>query len=74
MLKTVVVGATLALFMMSLSTLAFNAHLAKAQGNLLLAIEVDKTMMTVGECVNITLTLQNVGTDNVTLIYGPPVV
>ena len=72
MFKRVVFGATLALFLIAMLALAFNAHPVKAQDDLLLEMEVDKTVITVGESIGITLTLINVGTDNITIIYGPP--
>lgn len=71
-MKTVVFGVTSALLLIGMSTLVFNIHPVKSQNNLLMRVEVSKTMISVGDSINITLTLVNVGTDNVTIIYGPP--
>lgn len=71
-MKTVVFGVTSALLLISMLTLAFNNNPVKSQNNLLRRVEVSKTTICVGDNINITLTLVNVGTDNLTIIYGPP--
>jgi len=62
----------LALVSMSILTSVFNVSPVKSEGNLLLEIEVDKTVIHIGESINIGLTLKNVGADNVTITYSPP--
>jgi len=66
--------STLILFILlsGMLTLEINTCSVKAQDDLLLEVDVDKTVITVGDNTDITLTLVNVGTDNITIIYGPP--
>jgi hypothetical protein len=60
------------LFSMNLLTLGTNILLVKSEENLLLSIDVDRTVMQVGQKINIMLTLKNVGESNVTICYTPP--
>ena len=71
-MKTVVFGVTSALLLIGMLTLAFNNNPVKSQNNLLRRVEVSETTICVGDSINITLTLVNVGTDNLTITYGPP--
>jgi hypothetical protein len=52
--------------------LTLNIPQAKADENLILEMHVDKRVATIGEKINITLTLKNVGNTTVTIEYEPP--
>lgn len=72
MLKRTVYGIMLTLLLLGVLTLALNIQQVKAEDNLLLEMDVNKTIVTIGEKINITLTLKNVGETNVTITYTPP--
>jgi len=71
-LRKIVPAVMLALVSMSILTSVFNVFPVKSEDNFLLEIEVDKTVIHVGESINITLALKNVEADNVTITYSPP--
>ena len=72
MSKRTVSGITLTLLLIAMLTLAFNIQQVKAEDDLLLEMNVNKNVVTIGEKINITLTLKNVGETNVTITYTPP--
>ena len=72
MLKRTVYGTLLTLLLFGMSTLALNTLRVKAEDNLVLEMNANKNIVTIGEKINITLTLKNVGETNVTITYGPP--
>jgi hypothetical protein len=72
LLKTTVSGMMLTLLLVGMLTLAFSIQQARAEDNLLLEISVSKTIVIVGEDINVALTLKNVGETNVTIAYSPP--
>jgi len=63
---------TLAVLLLGMLSLAFNIEQSEAESSLLLEMNVDKTIITVGEEINITLTLKNIGETSVTITYTPP--
>ena len=72
MLKRIISGIMLTLLLASILTFLFNVHPVKSGDNLLLEMQVSKTTITVGESINITLTLKNTGTTSVKITFGPP--
>jgi hypothetical protein len=71
-MEKIVPGIVMALMMIWASILAFNVQRVEAEDNLLLEMNVDQTTMNIGEKINITLTLRNVGETNVTVTFTPP--
>lgn len=63
----------LSLLLVGMPTVAFNIHPVKAEALLVLEMEVSNTIITIGEKINITLVLKNVGntTFSVTYTHGP---
>lgn len=50
----------------------FAVHPAKSASNLQLEMSVNKTVIAMGESIDITLTLKNAGDVNLTFIFYPP--
>lgn len=69
MSKKAISGIILTLLLIEMSTLICDSS---AVDNLELEITVSNTTITIGEEINITLTLRNIGTSNVTIQYIPP--
>lgn len=61
-----------ALVLISALALSLQIRLVKADDQFLLEMEVDKSLVAAGENIVFTLTLTNVGVENATLVYGPP--
>jgi len=67
-----ILGTTFIALLLSTLTLAFNLPRVKAEGDLLLEMSVSKTIVIIGERIDINLTLINVGSGPVTFTYNPP--
>jgi len=61
-----------ALVLISALALSLQIQSVKADDQFLLEMEVDKSLVAAGENIVFTLTLRNVGVENVTLAYGLP--
>jgi len=61
-----------ALAFISALALSLQIQSVKTDDQFILEMKVDKSVRAVGENIVFTLTLMNVGTENVTLVYGPP--
>lgn len=72
MFKRTVYGIILLLVLITTSALLFGVHLAKSENNLLLTMRVNKTVIALGESIDITLTLKNVGENIVNFTFNPP--
>ena len=70
--KRTVSGIILLLILTSIWTLSFDVYPVRSEGNLLLEMEVNKTVIAVGESIDVTLTLKNVGENSVKITFGPP--
>ena len=62
----------LAALLITLFALTCSTEPARADGSLLLEIEVSETVFVIGEEINITLTLTNIGNSTETITYAPP--
>jgi len=71
-LKEIVSGVMLTVLLIGMLKLASNIQQVKAEDALLLEMNANKNVITIGEKINITLTLKNVGETNVTITYTPP--
>lgn len=72
MSKRTVSGIILLLILTSIWTLSFGVYPVRCGADFLLEIAVNKTVITVGESIDITLTLKNVGENSVKITFGPP--
>jgi len=72
MSKRTVSGIMLLLCLTSIWTLSFDVYPVRSGSNLLLEVEVDETVIAVGESIDITLVLKNVGENSVKITLGPP--
>lgn len=63
---------TLALILVGIPFLALNTRSAAGENSLLLEMSVSKSRIIVGETIDITLKLRNVGSTPVTVTFGPP--
>ena len=52
--------------------LCLQTRAGSTEYTLLLEMEVDESLIAAGESVNFTLTLKNIGTENVTIFFSPP--
>ncbi len=62
----------LSLLLVGTSLLTFNIQLVRPEDSLLLEMNLSKTVIVIGETIDITLTLSNVGDANITITYTPP--
>jgi len=72
--KRLASSSIILILLVSMFGLTFNIQPSKAEDNLLLEMEVSKTLITIGEEIDITLTVANVGNTTVTkTLPHPPV-
>lgn len=72
MSKRTISGIILLSVLTTTWTSLFNVHPAKSGSSLLLEMSVNKTVIAIGETIDITLTLKNVGENSVDFTFGPP--
>ena len=72
MSRAAISGILSLLVLTSIWTLSSGVYPVRCEGSLILEIEVNKTAITIGETIDITLTLKNAGEDNVKITFGPP--
>ncbi|MCW3984935.1 MAG: BsuPI-related putative proteinase inhibitor [Candidatus Bathyarchaeota archaeon] len=73
-MKRLASSSIILILLVSMFGLTFNIQPSKAEDNLLLEMEVSKTLITIGEEIDITLTVTNVGNTTVTkTLPQPPV-
>jgi hypothetical protein len=72
MSRKIASAIVLSLLLIVTSLSAFNVQLIKAEDGLLLEMNLNKTVIAVGEKIDITLTLRNIGDTNVTITFTPP--
>jgi hypothetical protein len=68
----IVAGMMLTMMMICTLALTFGIQRAASEDKLLLEMNVSQTTVNIGERVNITLTLKNVGETNATITFTPP--
>jgi parallel beta-helix repeat protein len=68
-LKRVVSGMMVTLLLIGMLTLA-NIKQVEAENDLVLEMSVSKTVVIIGETINITLTLKNIGSSTITLMFS----
>ena len=72
MFKRTFSGIILLLVLTGLWAFSFDVYPVRSESSLILEMEVNETVIAVGESIDITLTLKNVGENSVKFTFGPP--